>query len=94
MMSSLVTNQAGLFRHCRHQLGLSVRGMQAALCVADERTIRRIESGEIDVLGSSWVAIAFMLREAELDDLAQQIEDICATIRDKNTSCRGQPDHI
>jgi len=73
-----MSDQALLFKTCRRALGLSVSGMQAALCLADERTIRRIEHGDIDVLGPSWVAITFMLREGGHDDLAQRVEGVRA----------------
>ena len=87
-------NQGALFKVCRRALKLSVRGMQATLCIADERTVRRIEHGDIDVLGQTWVALGFLLREAGINDLAERVEGVCASLRDRNTTCPERDDRL
>ena len=85
---------AHFFKVCRRALDMSVREMQDALALRDERTIRRIETGEIAVQGPTWIAVGVLLRDAGEGDLADRVEGILATMREQNTSCEVRADRL
>ncbi len=72
-----------LFKHCRTLLRLTPEEMAVDLCLADERTVRRMESGEITIYGPTWIAVLYLLEEADLDELADYVGDMIAGEREK-----------
>ena len=88
-------NHAQLFKEARDALGLTVRDMQRELCIADERTVRRIESGEITVYGPTWVAIYYILMEfsdrASTDDRAVEMTTLADRIMSYAESMHDVP---
>lgn len=70
-----------LLKTCRQSLGFTVRDMQVELCIEDERTMRRLEDGEIDVRGPTWLAMYFILLREGMTELAEQVFDIINIIR-------------
>lgn len=68
--SSRGMTPARLFRQCRRALQLSVEEMQDAICILDKTTILRIERGQIDVQGPTWVAISFLLDDEGRHEIA------------------------
>jgi hypothetical protein len=81
MTSSI--NEADLFKVCRIRLGMSIPDLQVVLCLPDDRPVRRIEYGDLPVLGATWVALMYMLDEDSHDDLAAQIEELLEARRDQ-----------
>jgi transcriptional regulator with XRE-family HTH domain len=69
---------SALFRTCRHALGLSAQGMAAALRVADGRTVRRWERGDRNIPGPAWIALQFLLRQAQQERLANEVDTALA----------------
>lgn len=68
--------QAHLLRICRRRLGMSVRELQVELCFKNPRTVRRMETGESEILGPTWIALMYILDERGEDDLADRIQEI------------------
>lgn len=46
----------------RHQLGLSQAGLARVMGIADDRTIRRWESGETPITGPASLLLRYMVR--------------------------------
>lgn len=65
--------EAVLFHRCRKALGLSLSAMARALLIAGDRNLRRWEDGTRPVSGPAWVALEYMLREANQMSLAEQV---------------------
>lgn len=68
--------QADLLRICRRRLGMSVRELQVELCFKNPRTVRRMEAGEAEILGPTWIALMYILDERGEEDLADRIQEI------------------
>lgn len=75
--------QAKLLKECRRELGMSVKEFQLMLCFRDERIVRRLEAGEIDIHGSTWVALMYVLDEEGHEDLADRVFSIIENLRDE-----------
>lgn len=73
IMDDEVPTPARLFKACRRALGLSVEGMQDELCLMDKATVLKIERGVAPVLGTTWVALWYLLDEklGELEEAAE-----------------------
>lgn len=66
-----------LFKRCRHALGLTVNEMQDELLILNRQSILRIEEGQIDVQGPTWVALWYLLDEKlEEGNLPQNADEI------------------
>ena len=63
-------------KRARRRLGLSQKGLARALGVASDRTIRRWESGSLDIKGSAIVALGFILEREGLSPAAYGIHGV------------------
>jgi hypothetical protein len=69
-------SEAALFKRCRKALGLSLNEMASALLIAGDRNIRRWEDEHHPVSGPAWVALEYMLREADETALADRVATV------------------